>query len=304
MLEFANLTHRYKASSEPGGYKLALDDVSFTATAGRITGLLGPNGAGKTTAMKLLFGLLRAQSGTVMWKGEPVGYDQRRGFGYMPEARSLYGSMRVADQLVYFARHHGLGRDDARRVVQQWLERFGLSSYATSPLDSLSLGQQQRIQLVAAFAHRPALAVLDEPFSGLDPLAVDTVSDTLRKAAADGAAVVVSSHQLELVEHLCADVTILNNGRVALAGDVQRLKSAFGPTRLRVAIDPDSTAWVTALPGVHLVGHDATGLLLTLGPDVDPAAVLAAAGRAGTVSDFSLGLPSLSELFRSAVAPS
>ena len=302
MLELVELSHRYKNRAVPGGYTVALADVTFTAAAGAITGLLGPNGAGKTTAMKVLFGLLRPQAGAVLWDGEPVTYRHRRGFGYMPEMRSLYGGMRVADQLVYFARHHGLSRAEACRTVKEWLERLDIVPFARRTLDSLSLGQKQRVQLIAAFAHEPCLVVLDEPFSGLDPFAVDVVGDTLRTAAARGAAVVISSHQLDLVEHLCADVTILDNGRVALAGPVQGLKEAFGPTRLRVVLDPDTAAWVDAVPGVHLIAHDAAGLVLTLEPDVDPAAVLMAAGVAGRVRDVQLGLPSLSELFRAAVA--
>ncbi len=302
MLEIKNLTHRYKAATEPGGYTDALADVSFRAVPGKITGLLGPNGAGKTTTMKLLFGLLRSQAGTITWQGAPVGYPERRSFGYMPESRSLYASMRVEDQLVYFARHHGLESGEAQQAVSEWLERLGVADFARRRLESLSLGERQRVQLVAAFAHSPGLAVLDEPFSGLDLLAVDTVNDTLRTAAAAGAAVVISSHQLDLVEDLCAEVTVLDHGRVALSGNVQRLREAFGPSRLRLVIEPDGSEWAAGLAGVHLVGHDAAGLLFMLDPDVDPGTVLVAAGSAGRLRDVELGLPSLSELFRSAVA--
>ena len=173
------MTHRFKSRTEPGGYKLALENVTFSASPGRVTGLFGPNGAGKTTAMKLLFGLLRPQSGKVLWAGEAITYRQRRQFGYMPERRSLYESMRVTDQLVYFARHHGLSRKAAQQAVGDWLERLDISELGPRPLGSLSLGQQQRAQLVAAFAHDPKLVVLDEPFSGLDLLAVDIVAETL-----------------------------------------------------------------------------------------------------------------------------
>jgi ABC-2 type transport system ATP-binding protein len=144
--------------------------------------------------------------------------------------------------------------------------------------------------------------VLDEPFSGLDLLAVDAVSQTLRQAAADGATVVISSHQLDLVEHLCEEVTILNGARVALAGEVHKLKDAFGPSRLRLVLEPDNADWVMSTPGVHLVAHDASGLMLTLDPDVDPVAVLSKAQSVARVQDFELARPSLSELFRSAVA--
>jgi ABC-2 type transport system ATP-binding protein len=302
VLEFHHLSHRFRARREPGGYKHALADVDFLAVPGKITGLLGPNGAGKTTAMKLVFGLLPVQTGTITWAGEAIGLPHRRRFGYMPESRSLYPGMRVADQLVYFARHHGLSRKDAALVVNEWLERLGMTGFARRRLGSLSLGEQQRVQLVGAFSHSPTLAVLDEPFSGLDLMAVDIVGDTLRAAAAQGTAVVISSHQLDVVEDLCDAVTILNRGRVALTGDVQELREGFGPTRLRLVLEPHSAGWVAGVPGVHLIGHDSTGLLLTLEPGVDPGVVLAAAQAAGRLRDVQLGLPSLSELFRSAVA--
>jgi ABC-2 type transport system ATP-binding protein len=185
VLEFHQLSRRLRARREPnGGYKQALAHVDFRAVPGKITGLLGPNGAGKTTAMKLVFGLLAVQAGAVTWAGEPIGLLQRRRFCYMPESRSPYPGMRVADQLVYFARHHGLGRAEATVAVDAWLDRLGLTGFARRRLGSLSLGEQQRVQLVSAFSHLPTLAVLDEPLSGLDLLAVDTVGETLRAAAA------------------------------------------------------------------------------------------------------------------------
>ena len=196
----------------------ALADLSFSVERGRMLGFLGPNGAGKTTAMRAVFGLVEVDSGEVLWRGQPVGLEERLRFGYMPEERGLYPRMPVREQLEYFGRLHGLEASAARAAAQKWLERLGLADRAEAKVEELSHGNQQRAQLAAALVHEPELLVLDEPFAGLDPLAVRTLAEVLRGEAARGAAVVFSSHQLELVEDICEDVVIIDHGQIVATG--------------------------------------------------------------------------------------
>ena len=298
MLGFANLTKRY-------GPVVALDGLTLDVPAGQLFGLLGPNGAGKSTAMKLVFGLLRPDGGEVRWNGKPVGQAERLRFGYLPEERGLYPKMRVRDQLRYFGRLHGLSAGEAAARGDRWLERLGVAERAKDRAEALSLGNQQRVQLAAALVHDPELLVLDEPFSGLDPVAVDALSAVLAERAAAGVAVVFSSHQLDLVEDLCDSVAIIHRGRLVLSGNVRDLKRSSGRRCLNVVIEGTDGAvdgtWAAGVPGVSIdhAGPDGTSLLLQ--PDVDALAVLQRAAAVGRVVDFGLELPPLSQLFREAV---
>ncbi|MGZ4358175.1 MAG: ABC transporter ATP-binding protein, partial [Gaiellaceae bacterium] len=193
MLSLLHLSKRFGAVQ-------ALDDCGFEVGRGRMLGFLGPNGAGKTTTMRAIFGLVSLDRGDITWDNVPLDFGVRLRFGYMPEERGLYARMHVLDELVYFARLHGLAVDAARREATGWLERLDLAERAQSKVEQLSHGNQQRVQLAAALVHKPELIVLDEPFSGLDPLAVQSLAEVLRREAARGAAVLFSSHQLELVE--------------------------------------------------------------------------------------------------------
>ena len=199
MIEIDDIRKRF-------GEVQALDGCSFSVERGRMLGFLGPNGAGKTTTMRAIFGLVEPDSGAVLWDGRPVGLEERLRFGYMPEERGLYPRMPVAEQIAYFGRLHGMDAGAARTAAEEWLERLGLAERATAKLEELSHGNQQRAQLAAALVHEPELLVLDEPFSGLDPVAVQTLAELLRREAERGAAVLFSSHQLDLVEDICEDV--------------------------------------------------------------------------------------------------
>ncbi len=293
MLELRDLSRRY-------GDVVALDGLSLDVSPGQLVGLLGPNGAGKSTAMRIALGLLRPDHGEVRWRGRAVDQAGRRRFGYLPEERGLYPRMRVRDQVVYFGRLHGLSRGDATAAADRWLGRLGVASRSTDRVDSLSLGNQQRVQLAAALVHEPDLLVLDEPFSGLDPGAVDALSEVLAERAAAGTGVLFSSHQLDLVEDVCESVAVVDRGRLVLSGVVQELKAASGRRQLRVVVE--GGGWrPPAMAGVAVSGADANGTRLLLEPDVDPMAVLAAAAGAGRVLDFCMELPTLSELFREAI---
>ncbi len=279
----------------------ALADVSLVVEPGRILGFLGPNGAGKTTTMRAIFGLVRLDHGDVIWKGRPVGPDERLRFGYMPEERGLYPKMRVHDQLVYFARLHGLGATVATEAADRWLEVLGLSDRALDRLEALSHGNQQRVQLAAALVHDPDVLVLDEPFSGLVPIGVDTMEDVIRRRAAQGGAVLFSSHQLDRVQGLVDDVAIINAGRVVLAGTIEAVRERATHRRLDVVFHGGDGAWTPRHAGVDVVERQHGLVRLRVPPDVDLEAVLRDAKAAGEITRFAYQPPTLSDVFREAV---
>jgi len=275
----------------------ALDDCSFSVARGRTLGFLGPNGAGKTTAMRAIFGLVEPEAGELSWDGRPIGPEERLRFGYMPEERGLYPRMPVADQLEYFGRLHGMRAGAARAAASAWLERLGLGGRARARVEELSHGNQQRVQLAAALLHEPELLVLDEPFAGLDPIAVRTLAEVLRAEAARGAAVVFSSHQLDLVEDICEEVAIVDHGRIVATGDVGALRRRSRRRRIELELDGAPAAWLPGVPGVELVERRDGDLRLVADRDVDPERVLQEAERAARVVAFSYAPPSLAELF-------
>ena len=294
MLEISDLSKRY-------GSVVALDGASFTVRPGRLVGFLGPNGAGKTTTMRCVFGLARPDRGAITWQGHAIDRSHRLRFGYMPEQRGLYPRMKVADQLSYFAQQHGLTARDANAATLRWLDGLGLGDRAGAKLEALSHGNQQRVQLGAALVHDPELLVLDEPFSGLDPLGIATMSGILRERAAAGVGVVFSSHQLDLVEDLCEDVVIINRGRIAAAGAIDDLRASSARRHLEVEVVGNDNAWLAGRPDLTLVEQRGDFARLLVPADVDLAAALAAASAAGTVRRFAFQPPTLSELFMEVV---
>jgi ABC-2 type transport system ATP-binding protein len=291
----------FDAASKAYGTVTALDTCSFAARPGRLTGFLGPNGAGKTTAMRTVFGLVELDSGAVRWRGAPVGTEQRAQFGYMPEERGLYPRMRVRDQLVYLGRLCGRSRQAVCRTVDTWLERLDISSRADDRLDSLSHGNQQRVQLIAALVNEPELLVLDEPFSGLDPLAMTAMSEMLAEVAAAGTTVLFSSHQLDLVEDICEDVVIINAGRVVRAGDLAELRAEVPQRFVTIRYRGGAPEWFRS-SSVALVDQRDGEARLRVEQGADLAALAAAAQRDTDLVAFAYEPPTLSELFREAVA--
>ncbi|MFL5721775.1 MAG: ABC transporter ATP-binding protein [Chloroflexota bacterium] len=296
MLEIVDLTKRY-------GPVVALDGASFTARPGRIVGFLGPNGAGKTTTMRCVFGLAVPDRGDVRWKGKPVDRDMRLRFGYMPEQRGLYPRMRVAEQLSYFGQQHGMPGKAASAAATGWLERMGLGDRARSKLEELSHGNQQRVQLATALVHDPELLVLDEPFSGLDPIGIATMTEVVREQAAAGAGVVFSSHQLDLVEDVCEDVVIIARGRIVASGAIDELKAASGRQHLEIEVAGSNGDWLDGHDRVQVLERTGGRLKLLVDRDVDLDGILARARAAGEVRTFSYEPPKLSELFMEAVTP-
>jgi ABC-2 type transport system ATP-binding protein len=294
MLDFDGATKRF-------GAVMALDRCTFAARPGRLTGFLGPNGAGKTTAMRAVFGLVELDAGTVRWHGRPVSAAERARFGYMPEERGLYPRMRVQDQLVYLGELCGRAADDVSRSVYAWLERLGLADRAADRLDALSHGNQQRVQLIAALVNDPDLLVLDEPFSGLDPIAMGAMSELLTELAAGGTTVLFSSHQLDLVENLCQDVVIIDHGRVVLAGELAGLRAKVPKRFVDVRYQGPAPDW-TRLAPLELIESQDGRARLRVGRDTDLAAVVAAARDRADIVSFAYQPPTLSELFREAVA--
>lgn len=293
----------FQHASKRFGAVEALVDCSFSVARGRMLGFLGPNGAGKTTAMRAVFGLVRLDAGEVLWDGRAVGLAEQLRFGYMPEERGLYPRMPVGEQLEYFGCLHGLTAGAAHAATGRWLERLGIADRAAAKVEELSHGNQQRAQLAAALLHEPELLVLDEPFAGLDPVAVRTLAEVLRGEADRGAAVLFSSHQLELVEDICEEVAIVDHGRIVGTGDVDALRRASQQRRIEIQLDGAPPHWLPDVAGVELVERRNGDLRLLAGRDVDPEQVLAAAERTARVVAFSYGPPSLAELFLELVEP-
>ncbi|WP_149360340.1 ABC transporter ATP-binding protein [Lolliginicoccus suaedae] len=283
------------------GGVVALDGVSFSVGAGELFGFVGSNGAGKTTTMRIILGVLASDAGSVRIAGSPVDLAVRQRIGYMPEERGLYPKMRVGEQLVYLSRLHGLSPKDASAAMERWTERLGLEDKRSMELQALSLGNQQRVQLAAALVHDPSVLVLDEPFSGLDPVAVDVMTEVLREKAAEGVPVVFSSHQLDLVQRLCDRVGIIKEGRMRAVGPVEELRSRGG--RMLEVVVPDAPpGWAPRVEGVRVVSATDGVVVLELEPGVDDQAVLRAALGTGRVERFASHVPSLTDLYREVVA--
>lgn len=293
MLELDQLTRRF-------GDLLALDALSFTVEPGQMYGFVGSNGAGKTTTMRIVMGVDDPTAGEVRWQGQALDGRRRERFGYMPEERGLYPKTPSIRQLTYLARLHGIDRGSAVAAAGALLERFGLAERANEPLEQLSLGNQQRVQLAAALIHDPVLLVLDEPFSGLDPVGVDALSEVLLERAATGVPVVFSSHQLELVERLCDAVAIIDAGRLVAAGTVEELRRERQHPTLQVEVD-GPPGWTDDLAGVRVLRQDGATSVLELTDGTDDQQVLAAAQAAGRLRHFGWVRPTLAELYREAI---
>ena len=295
MLEFDGLHKRY-------GDNRVLEGVGFTVAPGSMFGFCGANGAGKTTTMRIAMGLALADAGEVRWRGSPLDAALRRRIGYMPEERGLYPKMRVQEQVAYFARLHGMDAAAAARAAGAWVDRLGLGERRNDRVEKLSLGNQQRVQLAAALVSRPEVLILDEPFSGLDPVGVDALAAGLLEQCHHGVPVVFSSHQLDLVERLCDAVGILARGRMVATGPVAELRRREAGRVLRVVVPDARPGWAAGLAGVRTVSEAAGDTLLELDPGTDDQVVLAAALRTGRVTHFAWREPTLVELFREVVA--
>jgi ABC-2 type transport system ATP-binding protein len=299
LLEIRGLQKRYDTT-------VALDDCSFSVERGRVLGFLGRNGAGKTTCMRSIFGLVQLDGGTMHWEGKPIDREARYRFGYMPEERGLYPRMTVDSQMQYFGQLRGLSAIEAKRQGERWMERLDLTDRRESTVDSLSHGNQQKVQLAVSLIGDPVLLVLDEPFSGLDPIAVEVLSSVIREAAGEGAAVVFSSHQLELVGDVCDDIAVITRGHVVLNGDLDDIRQHSPNRMLELRLDaPTDGAWVQnltmQLPGSQIERSDGDYAALTVAAGTKPGDVLNVLGElAPSVIEFRLEPPDLEHVFRQA----
>jgi len=292
-LEIDHVTKRFGAT-------VALDGLTFDVPAGEVFGFLGANGAGKTTTMRICLGIVAPDSGVIRWKGQAVGDLPRRTWGYLPEERGLYPRMTVLDQLVYYASLYGRPVERARREALTWLSRFRIPDYADRRAEELSKGNQQKVQFIAAILHDPEVLLMDEPFTGLDPINLVLLREAFMELRDRGRTLIFSTHQLEAAEAMCESVAIVDRGRLVAGGRLRDLKRASGRQWIRLALDGAVPApgWLGELPGVDQVRRSGAGTELELAADAQPPAILSAIlARGATVSEFAVVEPSLEALF-------
>ncbi|MDQ6602509.1 MAG: ATP-binding cassette domain-containing protein [Chloroflexota bacterium] len=289
--------------SKAFGAFAAVQDVSFTAEQGQIFGFLGTNGAGKTTTMRIILDILRPDSGSVTWNGRPNTDVPRRLWGYLPEERGLYPKMVVEDQLLFLAQLYGASARDARRDLDAWLERFDIVENRRKRVEQLSKGNQQKIQFLAAVLHDPEILVMDEPFSGLDPVNAAQMIEAFGEMRRRGKTIIFSTHQMEQAEELCQAIAIIHRGRLVVQGDVRAVKRSTGRqvVRLALADDPD-IPWLDRLPGVTVTKRRPDFVEMDVQHGSDPETVLRAAlEHGGRVTRFEIGEPSLNDIFLASV---
>ena len=281
------------------GAVVALDGLTFDVPAGQIFGFLGANGAGKTTTMRIALGVLAADRGEIRWHGVDTRTLPRATWGYLPEERGLYPRMVVLDQLIFFASLHGVPRDLARTAALDWLRRLRVMDLAERRAEELSKGNKQKVQLISAVLHDPPVLLMDEPFTGLDPVNVALLRETLLELRDDGRTLIFSTHQMETVEAMCESVAIIDRGRVVIGGPLRQIKRASGRRLVKISVDDDHRlTWLAGVPGARILrpGIDRTEIELDDG--TEPDAVLAAAIAAGArVSHFEVDDPSLEQIF-------
>jgi len=293
----------------------ALDGVSFSVEPGRIFGLLGANGAGKTTCMRIVLDILRADSGSVTWEGKANTEVPRRTWGYLPEERGLYLRMKVIDVLRFFAALYGVPEAQATAEVEDWLKRFRVPEYRDRRVEELSKGNQQKIQFIAAILHDPQVLIMDEPFSGLDPVNVQLLKEAFLEMRDRGKTLIFSTHQMDQVEELCEAITIIDRGRVVESGPLREVKRRMGRQVVRLAVDEtdgaatttaggelppssDGLEWVEQIPGVTLTRRGEDYLEMHVATGTDPESILQAAlARGERVTRFEIADPSLEEIF-------
>ena len=295
MLEVDNISKTF-------GDVRAVTELSFTARPGAVFGLLGPNGAGKTTSIRMILDIIVPDSGQVRWKGRVVDASIRKTFGYLPEERGLYPKMKVRDQLMFLAQLHGISSADAGRTIDEMATALNLTENFSKTPQELSKGNQQKVQFIAAVIHNPPLLVLDEPFSGFDPVNVEVVKRSIRELIARGTTVLLSSHRMEQVEELCEDICIIDRSHAVLAGNLRSIK-ANSPDRFVRMTKLPTTDFLHSFPGAT-VAPGANGYLdVKLPPDYPPSDLLRSAVAAGPVDHFEVVEPSLTEIYLSSVGP-
>ncbi len=288
-VEIDHITKRY-------GAFVAVDDLTLAVPEGTVFGLLGPNGAGKTTTIRMILNIFRPEAGEIRIDGAPVDDSVRRAVGYLPEERGLYKKMRVGEQLEYLARLRGLGADESRTRSRSYLERIGLADWAGRKVEDLSKGMQQKVQFCAALIHEPTLVILDEPFSGLDPINSQLLIDWMADLSRDGVTIILSAHQMETVERLCKSIALINHGRVLVSGDLREIKRRHGGSRVRLEM-ADGVEFTPSGREVRTARQVEHHWEIELAEDSDGSELLREALTQGAVTRFERVVPTLQELF-------
>ena len=277
----------------------AIKDLSMEVREGAIFGFLGANGAGKTTTMRMILDILRPDSGSITWNGKNVREIPRRNWGYLPEERGLYPKMKVDEQLLFLARLNGLSKQDAGRALDEWLERFQITANRKKKVEELSKGNQQKVQFLATILHDPTILVMDEPFSGLDPVNANVLKEAFLEMHLRGKTIIFSTHQLEQAEELCQDIVIINKGQSVIQGSVQDVKRQQGRNvaRLKLDNDPDAT-WLDMLEGVQVTNRRQDYIEMNIQANLNPNLIVEAAlQHGGIISRFEITEPSLTDIF-------
>lgn len=277
----------------------AVRDLSLEVKEGTIFGFLGANGAGKTTTMRMILDIIRPDSGRITWNGQPVNEVKRRNWGYLPEERGLYPKMRVDDQLLYLARLNGLSKQSASQAMQEWLERFQINANRKKKIEELSKGNQQKIQFIATVLHDPTILIMDEPFSGLDPVNASVLKESFLEMNRRGKTIIFSTHQLEQAEELCQDVLIINKGQAVVQGSVRDVKHQHGHNVVRLKLDNDpEIRWLDDLQDVQVKKRRQDYVEMQIKSDLNPNVIVEAAlSHGGIISRFELAEPSLTDIF-------
>ena len=284
-----NVTKRF-------GDTTAVDELTLSVDEGTMYGFLGANGAGKTTTFRMILGLLNANEGRITWNNKPIGYETSPEIGYLPEERGLYPKMKVEEQLVFLGQLRGMKKNDAKISLNKWLERMEIPHYANKKVEELSKGNQQKIQVIASLMHNPRLLILDEPFSGLDPVNVEMLKEAILEFRNDGATIVFSSHRMDHVEELCEQLSIIHHGKQIVSGTLRDVKRSFGKQNVRIHSDNDLSQ-LGKISGVTSVAKSIEGAVYQVETEIIADKLLTAALKTGPIRHFAIEEPSLQDIF-------
>ena len=281
----------------------AIKDLSMEVREGAMFGFLGANGAGKTTTMRMILDIIRPDSGQITWNGNDVREVPRRNWGYLPEERGLYPKMVVEEQLLFLARLNGLSKQTARKELDEWFERFQINTNRKKKVEELSKGNQQKVQFLAAILHDPTILIMDEPFSGLDPVNASVLKEAFLEMHRRGKTIIFSTHQLEQVEEMCEDIVIINKGQTVVQGSVRDVKRQHGRNVIRLKLDNDPEArWLDTLEGIQVTKRRQDYIEMQIQTHLNPNLIVEAAlQHGGNITRFELAEPSLTDIFIEAV---
>lgn len=278
------------------GKHVAVNNLHLEIPDDGLFGFLGGNGAGKTTTFRMILGLLEPTEGSIYWNGEAINYEKSHLIGYLPEERGLYPKLKVIEQIVYLARLRGMNKQEAAKELEAWLERFEISHYVNKKVEELSKGNQQKIQFISAVIHRPELLILDEPFSGLDPINVEMMKEAVHYLAGQGTTIVFSSHQMDHVEKMCENICILRRGEAVVKGNLSEIKQSYGKKNLRIVTD-DELPFLSSMEGVISCEALADGYELQIENEEVSQNILAEVQGKGFIRKFELAEPTLNDIF-------